>query len=148
MPRDLDDGGHLRATGATAGGLGHLALLHTSTYHPVPIQAKQAAFSRQFGNFGRGIFRNLGTNVENRRCPFFDVFRSFFMKSLLKIARDIVEVCQDVVEVVEIVGRGVPGGGCDGVRYERAVVWPGFVGVIAPTHSTHHNLPQLHAHAR
>ena len=38
MPRDLDDGGHLRATGATAGGLGHLALLHTSTYHPVPIQ--------------------------------------------------------------------------------------------------------------
>ena len=74
MPRDLDDGGHLRATGATAGGLGHLALLHTSTYHPVPMQAKQEAFSRQFGNFGRGIFRNLGTNVEKSQMS---VFRAF-----------------------------------------------------------------------
>jgi len=74
MPRYFGDGGHLRATGTTAGGLVHLVLLHTSTYQPEAVRTKRDPFRGEFGNFGRGIFRNLGTNVEKSQMS---VFRGF-----------------------------------------------------------------------
>jgi hypothetical protein len=43
MTREFADRGHLRATVPTAGVLGHLVVLRTSTYHLLAIKAKREA---------------------------------------------------------------------------------------------------------
>ena len=78
MPRYFGDGGHLRATGTTAGGLVHVVLLHTSTYQPEASSGQSVIlFAGNQQILGEAFFEILVQISKKDKCLFWALVGQF-----------------------------------------------------------------------